>query len=303
MRLKITRRAVLGASVAAVSSGCSGDPPRIDLGGGDCSYWATAEPFDPVRDVPPDYNEYQLSFAHRVIEDGDVRDVYSPKPLKDDSFVSMGESYYRIRRVETSAILVPALVMSVYWRPGQTPQNSGFPVVEFSSLPRIDQAAFRSVVYGGRYKDQVHPETELVHSQSPVNYPGGFEKSELATRDQFWVAWDDRYYTVTIHGTTQRIERVHEYDASLVATGPGQFRTMIKDRYVATLTDAPPEVKEILDSAIDEGYERHTDEPLAAWEKLLHRLPDVDFPKEHYNWYVEYEGRLYLLTLDSGVNC
>lgn len=298
-----TRRAFVAAGLALLGAGCSSSPiggsrAEEDL----CKYEAVAEPFDPAIDMPPAYNRFQQTLAHQASRQGYTTAYYRPRPLKRASYVEFDGSYYFVELTNSYTAELSALILSVRWKPGYTPSPNS-PVVSYSNLPESDQLALRSAVYGGLYKSQVHPETTLEFSASPVPYPAGTNESMFAGRGELWVHWQGRAYEVTVHRTATMEKLVHEYTAERVAGSAESFRALIADRYIVRLSDLSPEEQGILDAAVTGGYHETTQSPSRAWHRLLDRLQETDFPEAHPTWYVEYNGRWYTLLLSSNESC
>lgn len=192
-----TRRTVIAAGLACLSSGCSSFQQSNSQGDG-CSYEATTKPFSPVEDLPPNYSSPQRELAHRAIRQETVTAFYGPPPLKNDSFVVKDGTFYRVVLADSHTAQLPALVMTVTWDSGRQPPENAT-LHSFTDLPQADRLALRSIVYGGIYRSQTHPETSLVHSESPVPYPNGMQESVLATCDSCWVRWKDRAYHIISH--------------------------------------------------------------------------------------------------------
>lgn len=298
-----TRRGILASGLALSCAGCqSVDPDDPSPAGEFCEYEARAEPFDPAEDLPPDYTRFQQAFAHRTVREGRATAYYGPEPLKRVSYVELDGAYYRVELVTSYAVDLPALVLSVGWRSGTVPPENST-AVPFGDLPDTDRLALRSAVYGGLYREQVHPETVLDHSESPVAYPSGTDGSELARRDRVWVRWNGRAYEIVVHRAGEMQKPVYVYEAARVATDAASFRGSIADRYVIRLDDLTPGERDILDAAIGGGYSERTRSPSRAWHRMLARLRETEFPESHYNWYIEYEGDRYRLILRSNEGC
>lgn len=291
-----TRREILASGLAVLATGCV--RPGFDgVGDDDCTpeYHARADVFDPATELPPDYGPRQRALARRAIRHGRATAVYGPRPLKRDSFVVDDGAYYRVSHVEDRTTDLPALVLSVGWVVGRTPPANAA-VSEFPDLPSADRVALRSVVYGGIYREAVHPTTTLVHAESPVPYPDGTGSSVLATRDTCWIRWNGRAYDVTLHRETTAETLVHEYEATQVAADAAAFRGLIADEYLVELADLTPEERSVLDAAVDGGYDARGPSP--GFERLVARLPETTVPGSGGLWYVEYDGDRYGLRLE-----
>lgn len=298
-----SRRAFVASGLALVGAGCSSLP----LGGSSsdqdrCEYEAVADPFDPVTDMPPGYNRFQQRLAHQASRHRQTTAYYGPRPLKQASYVAFDKAYYYVEHTTSFTADLPALVLSVQWTPDQTPPPNTT-IVSFSNLPESDQLALRSVVYGGLYKPQVHPETILDVSASPVPYPGGIDGSTLAGKRELWIRWKGRAYEVTVHRTATMEKLVHEYTAERVAGSAEAFRALIANRYIIRLDSLTADEQAILDAAVAGGYHKITESPSQAWHRLLDRVHDTAFPEAHYTWYVEYNRTWYTLTLSSDESC
>ena len=298
-----SRRAFVASNLALLGTGCS-SPPIGGLGGEEdlCEYEAVAEPFDPATDMPPPYNRFQQSLAHRASRQGRTTAYYGPRPLKRASYVEFDESYYYVELTNSYTTGLPALVLSVLWKPGQTPPPNS-PVLPFSNLHESDQLALRSAVYGGIYRPQVHPETTLDYSASPVPYPAGIKGSTFVNGDELWVRWEGRAYEVTVHRKSTMEKLVHEYTAERVAGNAASFRALIADRYIIRLDTLTPGEQDILETAVTGSYHETTRSPSRAWHRLLARLEETDFPERHSMWYIEYNGKWYTLLLSSNESC
>jgi hypothetical protein len=211
-------------------------------------------------------------------------------------------SYYDIELTNSDTAELPALVLSVQWKPGHTPPPNST-VVSFSTLPKSDQLAVRSTVYGGLYTHHVHPETILDVSASPVPYPDGTDESTVAEEGKLWVRWEGRAYEVTVHRTATMDKVVHEYTAERVAESAESFRALIADRYIVQLESLTPEEQAILDAAVTDGYHETTQSTSRPWHRLLGRLQETAVPEAYYTWYVEYNGEWYTLSLSSYESC
>ena len=152
------------------------------------------------------------------------------------------------------------------------------------------------MVYGGIYREAVHPTTTLDHVESPVVYPEGTESSELASADAHWVRWNNRAYDITVHRKTTVKTLVHEYEATQVATDAAAFRGLIAEQYLVKLDDITSEERAMLDTAVDGGYD--VQEPSPGFERLVRRLPEDRVPESGGRWYVEYDGDRYGLRLE-----
>lgn len=298
-----SRRALIASGFALLGAGCTAAPAGGPKADGDvCRYEAVAEPFDPATDVPPAYNRFQQGLAHRASRHGRTTAYYGPRPLKRASYVKIDGAYYYVELADSDTVDLPALVLSVLWNPGRSPPPNS-PVVSFPNLSESDKSALRSAVYGGLYRPQVHPETTLEFSASPVPYPGGTDNSTFADKGELWVRWEGRAYEVTVHRTDTMEKLVHEYTAERVAGSVESFRALIADRYIVRLDDLSPDVQAILDAAVTGGYHETTRSPSQAWHRLLDRLRETAFPEAHYTWYVEYDGAWYTLFLSSYESC
>jgi predicted heme/steroid binding protein len=232
----------------------------------------------------------------RAVRQGSATAFYGPRPLKTDSYVVVDGAFYDVFQSGSYTVELPALETSVEWESGRrAPESASHR--SFADLPRVDRRALRSVVYGGIYRTHVHPETRLVHSESPVPYPDGVADSELPTDDPLWVRWDDRDYRVTVHRVTTVRRCVYEYAASKVAPNAEAFRRRIADRYLVRLDDLTPEQRTILDEAIGEGYHRETRSCFSTFHRLEDRLPERTLPESDTPYYVEYEGTRYGLSV------
>lgn len=249
-----TRREILASGLAFSCAGClSVDPDDLLASEDFCEYQARGEPFDPAVDLPPNFTRFQRAFAHRTVRQEQATAFYGPQPLERVSYVEFDDSYYRIEMADTYPVELSALVLSVDWDSGNDPPEDG-DIVPFNDLPTTDQLALRSAVYGGLYRKQVHPETTLVHSESPVPYPNGTSESRLTKWDESWVRWHGRLYKLVVHRESTMDKVVHEYEAEQVAEGAASFRAMIADRYIVRLEGLTPGERDILDVAISGGY-------------------------------------------------
>lgn len=292
----VTVLLVIGAGCSSVPVGDFG--PNQDR----CEYEAIAEPFDPAKDLSPELNRFQRELVNQAVRQGEATAFYGPMPLKNDAYVAHDGAYYRIQHTKNSTTQLPALVMTVRWEPGHTPSKNDA-VVNFTTLPAMDRLALRSAVYGGIYREQVHPESVLEHSKSPVPYPGGIVESDLATRDHLWVSWAGKVYAVTIHGNSTMEKMTHQYNSERVAADAESFRQLIANRYIVRLDNLTAGEREILDAATTGRYQEETQSPSRAWNRLLARLRETDFPESHYVWFVEYGEEWYKLRLHSHEAC
>ena len=298
-----SRRTFVVSGLALVGAGCSSLPTGESSSDQDsCEYEAAADPFDPVTDMPPRYNRFQQRLAHQASRDGQTTAYYGPRPLKQASYVPFDGAYYYVEHTASFTAALPALVLSVQWSPDRTPPPNAT-VVSFSTLPESDQRAVRPAVYGGLYKPQVHPETTLDVSASPVPYPDGTEPSRLADERRLWIRWSGRAYEVTVHRTTTMEKPVHEYTAERVAGSAEAFRALVADRYLIRLDSVTAGERAILDAAVDGRYHETIESSSNAWTRLLDRLHDTTLPEAHYTWYVEYDGTWYTLALSSDESC
>lgn len=296
-----TRRTFLASASIALASGCVSNVS--DNGQSDnefCRYEVRAVSFDPATELPPDYNRFQRALARRAIRRGRSTAVYGPRPLKEESYVVLDGAYHRVVLRDSRVQAVPAIVMTIEWDAERTaPANAT--VRQFSELPRADQKGLRSAVYGGLYREQVHPDQRLVHSGTPVLYPGGTEESALASCDSCWVRWNDRVYRLSSHGGTTVNESVYTFGASQVAPNATAFRRMIADEYLVNIDGYPPEELAIVDKAIAGGYEKRADSRIPAVERLMDRLGNqtTSVPESGGGLYVEYEGTRYRLIFSG----
>lgn len=292
-----SRRAFIVTALVIIGAGCA-SALFVDFGPDRewCKYEGTAEPLDPAEDLPHELNRFQRMLVNQTIRQEQATAYYGPRPLQNDSYVAHDGAYYRVRHIKNYTTQLPALVMTVEWEPGQTPPENST-VVNFSTLPAVDRLALRSAVYGGIYQEQVHPKTVLDYSESPILYPRGTGKSDLAISDHLWVNWDGRTYEITIHGNTTTEKIVHQYNSERVATDAESFRRLVADRYIIRLDNLTSGEREILDAAITGGYQERTESPSQTWDRLYDRLRETDFPKRAS--YVEYDGEWYRLRLIS----
>jgi hypothetical protein len=296
-----TRRTVIASLVAVLCSGCSSLPiPGSRHDNTFCKYEAIAKPFHPAEELPPDYSSAQRALALRVIRQETVTAVYGPRPLKNDSFVVKDGTFYRVVLADSHTAQLPALVMTVEWESGRQPPDDAT-LHAFADLPRVDRLALRSAVYGGIYRTHAHPETKLIHSQSPIPYPDGTQSSVLKACDSCWVEWNDRAYHIISHREDTIEKPVYTYSASVFAANAERFRELIVDRYLVRLNDLTPEERAIMDEAVAGRYYKRTDSRLPAFHRLRDRLPEHTVPESGGQWFVEYEGNRY--GLDTSMVC
>lgn len=291
-----SRRTVLGSGLALLTAGCS----SFDLTGGEsdesCDYRATARPFDPATEIPPDYSPAQRTVAERAIHEGKTIASYGPEPLKEDSYVVTDGAYFEVYLVDTRQEELPALQMTVRWEAGQqVPTGSTVSVLE--DLPAVDQRALRSVVYGGLYRAHIHPETELTHYQSPVPYPPGTARSKLSTTESSWIQLDGRYYAVHVHGETTIERPIYEYAAREVAPDADSFRKLVTERFLVRLDDLTSDEQKIIEKAINGEYSKTTQSCFSPFWRLWKRMPEQTLPESGGLFYIEYEGQRYGLDL------
>lgn len=292
-----SRRTVIASGITFISAGCT----SVDIFGGRddqtfCKQEAIAGPFDPAKELPPEYSTDQRALAHRAIRQDAATAYYGPRPLKNASYVVMDGAYYRVLLRGSYTEELPALVVTVDWESDQRAPDDATGI-SFSDLPAVDRMAIRSAVYGGIYRTQTHPETVLVHAESPVLYPDGTQESVLATRESCWVTWDDRAYHIVVHREETVETSVYEYTASSVATNAERFRELIVDRYLVHLDGLTPEERAILEEAIDGRYYERTDSRDPAFSRLWDRLGKNTVPESGGRYFIEYEGRRYGLEL------
>lgn len=292
-----TRRAFLATGSLAFTGGCASNVLDDGPSGNEfCRYEVRVEPFDPASELPPDYNRFQRALAYEAIRRGRSTAFYGPRPLKEDSYVVLDDAYHRVVLEESHVEAVPAIAMTVEWNAGQT-SSANATVFEFGELPRADRMGLRSAVYGGIYREQVHPDRRLVHSRTPILYPEGIEESDLPSCDSCWIRWDGREYQLTSHRETSVNKSVYTYGASQVAPNATAFRQLIAEEYLVNVDGYPPEERAIVEEAIEGGYERRTDSRIPAVEQLRDRLGNQTEPiPESGGLYVEYEEARYRLT-------
>lgn len=292
-----SRRAFLATGSLAFTGGCASNV--LDDGPSDdefCRYEVQVDPFDPASELPPDYNRFQRALAHRAIRQGRSTAFYGPRPLKEDSYVVLNDTYHRVVLEDSRVEALPAIVMTVEWDAERTPPVNAT-VLQFNDLPRADRMGVRSAVYGGIYREQVHPDRRVVHFRTPILYPDGTEESDLASCNPCWIGWDNRTYRLTSHRETSVNKSVYTYGASRVAPNATAFRRLVADEYLVNIDGYPPEERAIVDEAIEGGYERRTDSRIPAVEQLQDRLGDQTEPiPELGGLYVEYEEARYRLT-------
>lgn len=300
-----SRRALIGSGMTLFIAGCSSLAPPL---GGEhdvsCDYRATARPFDPASEIPPEYSSAQQSLAARAIRQGTATARYGPEPLKKDSYVSHNGAYFNVYRIETSSQELPALRMTVRWTDGQQ-VPSGSDTYVFEDLPLIDQRALRSVVYGGLYRGYTHPEQKLVHHASPVPYPPGTANSKLSDAKSAWIRWDGRNYAIRVHGETTLEREIYEYAAEEVASDAEAFRKLIAERYLFRLDDVTAKEHEIIRQAIKDEYSKTMHSCYSPFLGLWNRMVGQPMPESDL-FYIEYEGKRYGLNLYwacSGSTC
>lgn len=292
-----SRRAIIAFWITLLSAGCTSvDFPDRRNDNTWCKQEAIAGPFDPAEEVPPKYSSTQRVLAQQAIQQDAATAYYGPRPLKNDSYVVMDGAYYKVVLRDSYTEDLPALVLTVEWEPSQkAPANAA--VTSFTDLPESDRLALQSAVYGGVYRSQTHPETVLVHSESPVLYPDGTQESLLASREPGWVTWDDRIYHITVHREETVQTSVYEYTASLTAANAKRFRELIASQYLVHLDGLTPEERTILEEAIDDRYYERTESQLPPFERLWDRLGQNTVPESGGRYFVEYEGERYGLEL------
>jgi hypothetical protein len=265
------------------------------------------EPFAPVEQVAIAVDDPARPIVDAATGDGSGGSTqittYGQAPIHDGVFVRYEGAFYRSRHSEVERESVPARTLSVRWEKGQTAPADA-ETIPYAALPGSDQRALRLAIFGPVYERGLdrHPRQGLRVSEFPAPYPDGTSDSRLVGNDRTWVEWQDRVYAVRVGGETETDRRTYRYGFERVASSAERFRSVVADEYLFALDSLDDAEREIVESAVDGGYEE-CEPTSAAFDSLRDRLNaerDLPHPREG-EWYVSYDGERYLLDVGGWV--
>lgn len=309
--MAINRRQVLVSSAVLLSSGCvaTSDGPSTDdtsaSSDDECTSGVdvSGKAFDPADDLVASLDDDERALVAEAVESGSAeRATYGEKLLTAGIFVEQNGTFYETDVTVAGSESIQAYRLDLSWEKGREPPSDAT-TVAFADLPKADRSVLRLAVGGsGEEGEKSHPSQSLQRNDYPAPYPDGADSSQLVGNGVVWVQWNDRAYRVSVGDLTTQERRVFRYSVENVAESPTEFRRFAASAFRVNLEDVPDEEHNIVEQALDEGYEECSP-PSDALEGLRARLSEEKrLPIPRYgSWYVRFDGGDYLLSIMNWV--
>lgn len=247
-----------------------------------------------VEDMPPELGDFAVS----VIEEGPQTREGSTPPLDRELPIEYGGRYYRFEYEIMTTHEETIFVIEIDYD-AEEPIDG--PTIAYEELPAVDREAVDDFFplpdeppSGEGY------DLGLGHRYGPEDEG----TSVLAPEPEYGaISYDGTDYPIRVERGQPVDVNSYEYRATEVAADAGALAEQVRDQYRFELTGLSSDEREIIESAIDEGYYVDgNEEPSAAFESLLDRFGAEDaIRRDEYggDWLVRYDGGDYWASVSS----
>ena len=219
-----------------------------------------------------------------------VEDTTPPVDL--DRPVLRDGRYYNLTRTVVDERPVSVYEVEIDYDPADTDGAA----VAYADLPAGDRAAVDALLPPDERR------VEGYDMGTGVRYSDAEAANSTLAGSEALVAVDGERYRVRVGDPREVTVETYRYTAETVAQSPDEYADHLRERYLFTLDGLPDREREVVETAIEEGYYAESADDAAFGAVVERFFSRRAVPRTEYggNWLVRYENTTYWVDLRAG---
>ncbi|GAA0657378.1 hypothetical protein [Salarchaeum japonicum] len=268
------------ALLALPAAGCIHPPVVLDM-----SEATLTDIADERSDrLAPDSEEHDIVTAAR--NNSSVTRTRPGKLFDDANAVRVGRTFYEVTETAIDTVEVTTYELHIDFNPGDATPSRG--EIEYAELPPADAERLDDAVTLGSRRTAEGDDISVRYGRAAEVGESVF----VPDPEYDILVHDGDRYRVTVTSERDTWE-TYRYAVTEVAAGLSEFVEPIRERYRFTLSGLSEAEREVVETAIDEGYFEESD----AFQSLVERFhahEKLSGDDAYGTWLVRYEGTEYL---------